>query len=147
MHFDKIEDYSFSHGLHFNPNTGEYHSLNPHDLGRPLTHEEMDYNLIYQKQTLNGWRIVGGNDDFTLKQSDLGKVLKFHEIANTDDDFSRYSTGGLFVNQRVWVPADLAVADPCAGFQVINSGATNSLTYQPLLTTMATTESPLGTSA
>ena len=51
MHITKIEEFSFSHGEHFNTTTGEYHSLNPHTLGRPLTHTEMDYNLIYQKQT------------------------------------------------------------------------------------------------
>ena len=45
MHlYDAIEEYNFTHGKHFDTATGQYDLLMPHDLGRPLTHEEMDYN-------------------------------------------------------------------------------------------------------
>lgn len=134
MHFEKIEEYSFSHGLHFNPNTGEYHSLNPHDLGRPLTHEEMDYNLIYQKQTLNGWRIAGSDTNLELTLDDLGKVLAFTKIEDTDTEWSRYSNAGLFDGQLVWIPIEVGPAtttttttvDPCIGFSISSTGTTDA---------------------
>ena len=114
MHFKKIEEYSFEHGMHFNPNTGEYHSLAPHDLERPLSHEEMDYNLLYQKQTLNGYRIAGSNDDLTLNVSDLSKVLAFHQVDQTGsgDDYNRLIAAGLFEGQYVWIPVEVGVAPP-----------------------------------
>ena len=104
MHITKIEEFSFSHGEHFNTTTGEYHSLNPHTLGRPLTHTEMDYNLIYQKQTLNGFRICGSNNDLTLALSDLGARLEFKQISSTDADWARFQAAGLFDGQFVWNP-------------------------------------------
>ena len=104
MHITKIEEFSFDHGQHFNTTTGEYHSLNPHTLGRPLTHTEMDYNLIYQKQTLNGFRICGSNNDLTLALSDLGARLQFTQISNTDADWARFQAAGLFNGQFVWNP-------------------------------------------
>jgi hypothetical protein len=141
MHFDKIEDYDFDHGLSFNTQTGEYYSLNPHDLARPLSHEEMDYNLMYQKQTLNGWRIAGSNADLTLNATDLGKVLAFHKVeVNTFDDpgnvmYDRHIAAGLFDGQLVWIPMQFGAfatttIDPCAGFAVSGVSWTNSLAYQ-----------------
>ena len=141
MHFDNIEDYNFDHGLGFNTQTGEYHSLNPHDLGRPLSHAEMDYNLLYQKQTINGWRIAGSSADLTLNATDLGKVLAFHKVAiDTIEDignvmYNRHIAAGLFVGQLIWIPILPAVnatttIDPCAGFSVNPPSWTNSLTYQ-----------------
>ena len=141
MHFDKIEDYDFDHGLSFNTQTGEYYSLNPHDLARPLSHEEMDYNLMYQKQTLNGWRIAGSNADLTLNATDLGKVLAFHKVeVNTVDDpgnvmYDRHIAAGLFDGQLVWIPMQFGAfatttIDPCAGFAVSGVSWTNSLAYQ-----------------
>ena len=108
MHLTKIEEYNFTHGLHFNNQTGEYYSLNPHTLGRALTHEEMDYNLIYQKQTLNGFRIAGSATDLTLTANDLGFTLVYAQIATTDADWNRYQAAGLFDGQFVWVPKALA---------------------------------------
>ena len=141
MYFDKIEDYDFDHGLSFNTQTGEYYSLNPHDLARPLSHEEMDYNLMYQKQTLNGWRIAGSNADLTLNATDLGKVLAFHKVeVNTFDDpgnvmYDRHIAAGLFDGQLVWIPMQFGAfatttIDPCAGFAVSGVSWTNSLAYQ-----------------
>jgi|TARA_B110000914_G_scaffold154192_1_gene135335 hypothetical protein len=141
MHFDKIEDYDFDHGLSFNTQTGEYHSLNPHDLARPLSHTEMDYNLMYQKQTLNGWRIAGSNADLTLNADDLGKVLGFHKVAiDAIEDignvmYDRHIAAGLFDGQHIWIPVlpfELATTtlDPCADFTVGGVSWTNSLAYQ-----------------
>ena len=146
MHFDKIEDYDFDHGLSFNTQTGEYHSLNPHDLGRPLSHIEMDYNLMYQKQTLNGWRIAGSNADLTLNATDLGKVLAFHKVeVNAFDDpgnvmYDRQIAAGLFDGQLIWIPAQFGAfatttIDPCAGFSANSPSWTNSLAYQEPLPT------------
>jgi hypothetical protein len=137
MHFENIEDYNFDHGLEFNTQSGEYHSLNPHDLGRPLSHEEMDYNLMYQKQTLNGWRIAGSNADLTLSLDDLGKVLAFHQIAvdavNDPDNlmYNRHIAAGLFDGQLIWIPVQPgnAAPDPCLGFEVAGVSLTNSLAY------------------
>ena len=146
MHFDKIEDYDFDHGLSFNTQTGEYHSLNPHDLGRPLSHIEMDYNLMYQKQTLNGWRIAGSNADLTLNATDLGKVLAFHKVeVNAFDDpgnvmYDRQIAAGLFDGQLIWIPAQFGAfatttIDPCVGFSANSPSWTNSLAYQEPLAT------------
>jgi len=139
MHFDKIEDYDFDHGLSFNTQTGEYHSLNPHDLGRPLSHKEMDYNLMYQKQTVNGWRIAGSNVDLTLNSSDLGKVLAYHQVAvdavNDPDNllYDRHIAAGLFDGQLIWIPVEpgtSAPVDPCLGFEIDSVSFTNSLAYE-----------------
>ena len=108
MHLTKIEEYNFTHGLHFNNQTGEYYSLNPHTLGRALTHEEMDYNLIYQKQTLNGFRIAGSATDLTLTANDLGFTLVYAQISTGDADWNRYQAAGLFDGQFVWIPKALA---------------------------------------
>jgi len=140
MHFEKIEEYSFDHGLHFNTVTGEYHSLNPHDLGRPLSHEEMDYNLLYQKQTLNGWRIAGSNPDLTLNIGDLEKVLKYHQVSQDDADWARYSAAGLFDGQLVWIPVEINTVDPCAGFEISGTNTTPTLTSDALTTTSTTTQ-------
>lgn len=152
MHFDKIEEYSFPHGLHFNTVTGEYYSLNPHDLGRPLTHEEMDYNLVYQKQTLNGWRIAGSGDDLRLTVDDLGKVLEFHRVQTTDDDWTRYSAAGLFDGQLAWIPIEIeeghihtTTLDPCIGFEIQSTGATDAGSEWQILPT--TTQLPTTTSS
>ena len=130
MHITKIEEFSFDHGQHFNNATGEYHSLNPHTLGRPLTHTEMDYNLIYQKQTLNGFRICGSNNDLTLALSDLGGRLEFTQISNTDADWARFQAAGLFDGQFVWNPV---------------GGALPTTTTTAVPTTTTTTAAPTTT--
>ena len=127
MHITKIEEFSFDHGQHFNTTTGEYHSLNPHTLGRPLTHTEMDYNLIYQKQTLNGFRICGSNNDLTLALSDLGARLQFTQISSSDADWARFQAAGLFDGQFVWNPVGGSLPN------------TTTTTAAPTTTTTSTT--------
>ena len=140
MHFEKIEEYSFDHGLHFNNVTGEYNSLNPHNLGRPLTHDEMDYNLLYQKQTLNGYRICGSNDDLTLALTDLGSRLEFTQISNLDADWSRFQAAGLFNGQFVWNPVAGALPNTTT-----TTAAPTTTTAAP--TTTTTTAAPTTTTA
>ena len=147
MHFEKIEEYSFDHGFHFNPNTGEYHSLNPHDLGRPLTHTEMDYNLLYQKQTLNGWRIAGSNTDLTLNSTDLNKVLAYKQITQSDSEWSRYNAAGLFAGQLVWVPVEIGTVAPTTTTTTIPPTTTTTTTQAPTTTTSTTTTSTTTTLA
>jgi len=134
MHFEKIEEYSFDHGLHFNNVTGEYNSLNPHNLGRPLTHDEMDYNLMYQKQTLNGYRICGSNNDLTLALSDLGSRLEFTQISNLDADWPRFQAAGLFNGQFVWNPVGGALPNTTT-----TTAAPTTTTIAPTTTTIAPT--------
>ena len=134
MHFEKIEEYSFDHGLHFNNVTGEYNSLNPHNLGRPLTHDEMDYNLLYQKQTLNGYRICGSNNDLTLALTDLGSRLEFTQISNLDADWPRFQAAGLFNGQFVWNPVAGALPNTTT-----TTAAPTTTTAAPTTTTAAPT--------
>lgn len=111
MHlYDAIEEYNFTHGKHFDAATGQYDLLMPHDLGRPLTHEEMDYNFLYQKQTMNGFRIFGSGANYKLNIDDIDKVLKFHKIATTDENYSTYNTAGYVADQYIWIPVEMAAA-------------------------------------
>ena len=77
MDIKRIEEYNFSHGLHRDNPTGKFYSLQPHTLGRPLTHEEMDYNMLYMEQTLGGYKIFGSNADTSLSDADVDKSLVF----------------------------------------------------------------------
>ena len=142
MHLEKIEEYNFEHGLHFDVVTGEYSSLNPHTLGRPLTHEEMDYNLLYQKQTVNGYRIAGSNNDLTLSADDLGKVLSFVQISDTDTDWSRWSDAGLLNGQFIWAPVEMYTTT-----QATTIATTAATTAQTQPTTQATAATTLATQA
>ena len=111
MHlYDAIEEYNFTHGKHFDAATGQYDLLMPHDLGRPLTHEEMDYNFLYQKQTMNGFRIFGSGANYKLNIDDIDKVLKFHKIQPADEDYALYTTAGYLDDQYIWIPVELAAA-------------------------------------
>jgi hypothetical protein len=87
MHlYDRIEEYSFSHNSHFDAATGQYSLLLPHDLNRPLTHDEMDYNLLYHKQTHLGYKIFGSGVDQTLDfTEDVDKVMKIILVILTQD--------------------------------------------------------------
>ena len=139
MHLLKIEEYNFTHGEHFNNVTGEYHSLNPHTLGRPLTHDEMDYNLLYQKQTINGYRVVGSNTDLTLAFADLNMVLQFSQISNQDADWTRYSGAGLFNGQFVWVPTAIGAPATTTTTTTAAPTTTTTTTAAPTTTTSTTT--------
>ncbi len=111
MHlYDAIEEYNFTHGKHFDAATGQYDLLMPHDLGRPLTHEEMDYNFLYQKQTMNGFRIFGSGANYKLNIDDIDKVLKFHKIQPTDEDYALYTAAGYVDDQYIWIPVEMAAA-------------------------------------
>ena len=104
MHYDNIEDYSFTHNSHFDSTTGEWSSLMPHDLGRPLTHAEMDYNLCYQKQTLRGFRIAGSATDLTLTDDDLTQALQLHKITGLEAKYSEWNALGYVAGQYIWFP-------------------------------------------
>ena len=145
MHlYDAIEEYNFEHGKHFDPATGQYDLLMPHDLGRPLTHEEMDYNFLYQKQTMNGFRIFGSGANLRLNDDDTDKVLKFHKIDPADDNYIDYTTAGYVTGQWIWIPEELA-APPVVTYvsltatpSVINETNNNTTTFT--LTTINVTD-------
>ena len=103
MHNGNIENYSFTHGLHRNMVNGKWFPLHPHTLGRALTHDEMDYNLLYSQQTIAGWRIFGQNDNLTISDTELTKSLIFWKISLDDIDYDRYVTAGYAVNQYIWI--------------------------------------------
>ena len=127
MHITKIEEYNFTHGLHKNATTGEYSSLNPHTLGRPLTHDEMDYNLLYQKQTVNGYRIVGSNSDLTMAVSDLGGKLEFRQIATTDTQWATWQAAGLLEGQFIWLAVGGATPTTAAPTTTTTTTTTTTL--------------------
>ena len=111
MHlYDAIEEYNFTHGKHFDTVTGQYDLLMPHDLGRPLTHEEMDYNFLYQKQTMNGFRIFGSGTNLRLNDDDKDKVLKFHKIDPNDEFYANYTAAGYVTDQYIWIAVEMAAA-------------------------------------
>jgi len=103
MHNGKIENYNFVHGLHRNMITGKWFPLHPHQLGRALTHDEMDYNLLYSQQTIAGWRIFGQNEDLTLSDNELGNHLIFWKISENDLDYQRYVSAGYSAGQYIWI--------------------------------------------
>ena len=103
MHNGKIENYNFVHGLHRNMITGKWFPLYPHQLGRALTHDEMDYNLLYSQQTIAGWRIFGQNEDLTLSDNELGNHLIFWKISENDLDYQRYVSAGYAKGQYIWI--------------------------------------------
>ena len=103
MHNGKIENYNFVHGLHRNMITGKWFPLHPHKLGRALTHDEMDYNLLYSQQTIAGWRIFGQNEDLTLSDNELGNHLIFWKISENDLDYQRYVSAGYAKDQYIWI--------------------------------------------
>lgn len=129
MDIGNIESYSFLHGLHRNMVTGKWYPLHPHILGRPLTHTEMDYNLLYSQQTLAGWRIFGQNDDLTLSDNELTKSLIFWKVNVNDTDYDRYVAAGYSSGQYIWITPtydcndfyinledSTDAFDPCGGF-------------------------------
>lgn len=127
MDIKRIEEYNFSHGLHRDNPTGKFYSLQPHTLGRPLTHEEMDYNMLYMEQTLGGYKIFGSNQDTTLSEEDIDKSLVLHRITPQSEDYARYIANGYFVdNELIWIPSccgDSNSGQPCTiGVTALPSG-------------------------
>tara|TARA_Y100000389_G_scaffold121843_1_gene119235 strand:- start:4049 stop:4969 length:921 start_codon:yes stop_codon:yes gene_type:complete len=103
MHQGQIEDYYFSHGLHRNLISGKWFPLHPHQLGRPLTHPEMDYNLLYTQQTMAGWRIAGRNSDLTLIDDELELSLIYHKIDPSDTNYQTWVDNGYQTGQYIWI--------------------------------------------
>ena len=120
MHSGNIENYNFIHGLHRNLINGKWFPLHPHTLGRPLTHDEMDYNLLYTQQTVAGWRIFGQNDNLTLSDNELKKSLIFWKISADDVDYARYVAAGYTVDQYIWITP----THDCSDFMA-SSGSTS----------------------
>ena len=83
---------------------GEYNPLYPGDLGRPLYHPEMDYNLDLIGQVIQGFRVMGTNADGSIHiTDDTEKVLKLYIV--TAGDFVLIAAGAE-VGDRVWIPTD-----------------------------------------
>lgn len=125
MHIKRVEEYSFEHGMHRDNPTGKFYPLQPHIFGRPLTHEEMDYNMRYMEQTLGGYKIFGSNDDTTLSDADVDKSLVLHRITPADADYARYTAGGYFTNgELIWIPDCCGTGSGGESGQVCNIGIT-----------------------
>jgi len=127
MHIKRVEEYSFSHGLHRDNPTGKFFPLQPHQFGRPLTHEEMDYNMRYMEQTLGGYKIFGSNQDTTLSEDDIDKSLILHRITPQSEDYARYIADGYFSdNELIWIPSccgEIDSGQPCTiGVTALPSG-------------------------
>ena len=123
MHNGNIENYSFTHGLHRNMVNGKWFPLHPHTLGRALTHDEMDYNLLYSQQTIAGWRIFGQNDNLTISDTELTKSLIFWKISLDDIDYDRYVAAGYAANQYIWITPLF----DCDTFIITSSSVTNAV--------------------
>jgi hypothetical protein len=122
MHSGNIENYNFIHGLHRNLINGKWFPLHPHTLGRALTHDEMDYNLLYSQQTVAGWRIFGQNDNLTLSDNELRKSLIFWKISADDVDYARYVAAGYTVGQYIWITPTY----DCNDFMVSSESTTDT---------------------
>lgn len=122
MHSGNIENYNFTHGFHRNLITGKWFPLHPHTLGRPLTHDEMDYNLLYSQQTVAGWRIFGQNNDITLADNELTKSLIFWKISPTNTDYNRYVAAGYSEGQYIWITPLF----DCNDFTVLSGSTTET---------------------
>ena len=81
---------------------GQFNPQYPGDLGRPLTHDEMDYNLDLIGQIIKGYAVMGTgpNGDIDLTD-DVEKTLKLHQVAADD---SNLLENGAKVGEYVWIP-------------------------------------------
>jgi hypothetical protein len=60
---------------------GQFLPLLPNLLGRPLSHDEMDYNLELLDEVVRNYRVMNSNGDTTaLGASDVNKYLKFANV-------------------------------------------------------------------
>ena len=59
---------------------------------------------------MNGFRIFGSGANYKLNIDDIDKVLKFHKIAITDENYSTYTTAGYVADQYIWIPVEMAAA-------------------------------------
>ena len=88
-------------GINDGPNGGKL-PLQRKILKRPLTHEEMDYNLRLINNIVDNYPILGSGVDGELTSADLGKVLMLKETP--------VSSGKWF-----WVPEDVTGGDGTSG--------------------------------
>ena len=80
----KINDYIFTGNINRGPN-GEYLPLKKEDLGRPLTHDEMDYNLTLAGEIIKQFEVRGnGTDNEIAMPGDIGKTLVLRKDGNDD---------------------------------------------------------------
>ena len=60
---------------------GQFLPLLPNLLGRPLSHDEMDYNLELLDEVVRNYRVMNSNGDTTaLGAGDVNKYLKFANV-------------------------------------------------------------------
>ena len=83
---------------------GEYNPLYPGQLGKSLTHPQMDYNLDLIGQIIQGYRVMGTNADGSINiNDDTEKVLKLYVVLEGD---SALIAAGAIAGDRVWIPTD-----------------------------------------
>lgn len=88
---------------------GKYDPLYPGDLGRALYHPEMDYNMDLIGQVIQGYRVMGTNQDGSIHiNDDTEKALKLYVVKSID---TILINAGAEVGDRVWIPTD-QIGDP-----------------------------------
>ena len=74
----------------------------PHDIGRALTHPEMDYNLDLIGEIIKGYRVMGTGPEGEMDLiNDVDKVLKLYQVTAADQDLIDQNCQ---VGDYVWVP-------------------------------------------
>jgi len=60
---------------------GQFLPLLPNMLGRPLKHDEMDYNIELLDEVVRNYRVMNSNGTTAgLGASDVGKYIKFDQV-------------------------------------------------------------------
>ena len=96
----KLTDYNFTHGLHRGQN-GFYRPILPEDVNRPLTHDEMDYNIQLIGGIIAGYRVIGTGTDGALDvTNDANKRLKLYKVTSSDTEII---ASGSEINNLVWI--------------------------------------------
>ena len=96
----RITDYNFAHGLHRGQN-GFYRPILPEDLNRPLTHDEMDYNIQLIGGIIGGYRVIGTGTNGVLDiNNDANKKLKLYKVTSNDTEII---ASGSNIDDLVWV--------------------------------------------
>jgi hypothetical protein len=96
----KLTDYNFAHGLHRGQN-GFYRPILPEDVNRPLTHDEMDYNIQLIGGIIGGYRVIGTGTDSVLDvTNDANKSLKLYKVTSNDTEII---ASGSEINDLVWI--------------------------------------------
>jgi alkylhydroperoxidase/carboxymuconolactone decarboxylase family protein YurZ len=96
----RITDYNFTHGLHRGQN-GFYRPILPEDLNRPLTHDEMDYNIQLIGGIIGGYRVIGTGTNGVLDiNNDANKNLKLYRVTSNDTEII---ASGSNIDDLVWV--------------------------------------------